>query len=159
VTGGELAPEVSDQVLGRAVMVGKVPGGKTGIVISEHLFDCPGGFNVAMGARDLPHPVQNATDPKIGGKLITARLGWFHLSSPGRPMGTRFFDFHTERVGETVPQSADLPELAGIQPELTPGFAVSANFDHDPIKATLKFASHPARRRKTAKARKIEHIR
>jgi len=74
-------------------------------------------------------------------------------------MGTRFFDFHTERVGETVPQSADLPELAGIQPELTPGFAVSANFDRNPIKATLKFASRPARRRKTAKARKIEHIR
>src|SRR6516162_6177159 len=37
VTRGELAPEASDEVLSRAVMIGEVPSRKPGVVIREHL--------------------------------------------------------------------------------------------------------------------------
>jgi hypothetical protein len=75
MTGGELASEVSDEVLGRAVMIGEVPSGKPRIVKREHLCDCAGGLDVAVGARDLPHPVQKAADRKIRGELEVARIG------------------------------------------------------------------------------------
>jgi hypothetical protein len=75
VTGGELAPEVSDEVLGRALMIGEVPCGEAGIMIGEHLCNCPSGRDVAVSARDLPHPVQNAGDAEIRGELETARRG------------------------------------------------------------------------------------
>src|SRR5690242_20466951 len=74
-TGGKLAPEVSDKVLRRAVMIGEVPSGKPGVVIREHLRDCPGGLDIAVRAGDLPHPVQKEADRKIRGELEAARIG------------------------------------------------------------------------------------
>jgi len=73
VTGGEPAPEVSDKFLGRAVMVGEVPGGKPGIVIGEHLVDSARGIDMAVSARDLPHPVEDAANAEITGELEAAR--------------------------------------------------------------------------------------
>jgi hypothetical protein len=75
VTGGELAPEVSDEVLSRAVMIGEIPSGEPGVVIREHLCDCAGWLDVPVGARDLPHPVQKAADREIRGELEAARIG------------------------------------------------------------------------------------
>src|SRR5437764_537317 len=75
VTAGELAPESPNQVLGGAVMVGEVPSGKPGIVIREHLRNCAGGLDRAVGARDLPHPVQKAADREIRGEPEAARIG------------------------------------------------------------------------------------
>jgi len=73
VTGSEPAPEISDKFLGRAVMVGEVPGGKPGIVIGEHRVDCAPGIDMAVSARDLPHPVQDTADAEISGELEAAR--------------------------------------------------------------------------------------
>jgi hypothetical protein len=69
-----LAAERADQLLGRAVMVGKVPGRKAGRVIMEHRLDRAPGVDRAMRTRHLPHPVQDAADLKIGGELKPARL-------------------------------------------------------------------------------------
>jgi hypothetical protein len=53
-SGGNLLPECSDQVLGRAVMVGEVPGGEPGIVIGKHRLDRAHRVDPAMPARHLP---------------------------------------------------------------------------------------------------------
>ena len=74
-TGGELTSEASDEVLSRAVMVGEVPSGKSGVVIREHLLYRAGGLDIAVRARDLPHPVQKAADREIRGELEPARIG------------------------------------------------------------------------------------
>ena len=52
------AAELADQILGRAVMVGEVPGGKPGIVIGEHVLDRPRRVDRAMAAGDLPHAIE-----------------------------------------------------------------------------------------------------
>ncbi len=57
---GEPAPELADQILGRAVMIGEVPAGESGIVIGEHRLDRARRVDGAMGAGNLPHPVEDA---------------------------------------------------------------------------------------------------
>src|SRR5437660_10075946 len=84
MTRGELAAEIPDQILGRAVMVGEVPGGEPGIVIGEHRRDRARRVDGAMRARDLPHPVEEAADREIGGEREAARFGQCHASSTGR---------------------------------------------------------------------------
>ena len=71
-TGGELAPESSDQILGRAVMVGQVPGCEPGVVIEEHLLDGAHGIDAAVGAGNLPHSIQDAADLEIRGQSKAA---------------------------------------------------------------------------------------
>ena len=78
VQGGEPAAEFADQILGRAVMVGQVPGGEPGIVVGEHRLDGAGGVDPAMGAGDLPHPIEDAADRKIGSEPQAARFGERH---------------------------------------------------------------------------------
>ena len=86
MTGGELAPEASDEVLSRAVMIGQVPSRKPGVVIREHLCDCAGGVDIPVGAGDLPHPVQKTADREIGGELEAARVGQCHFFVSRRPL-------------------------------------------------------------------------
>ena len=73
MTCGESPAEVADEILGRAVMVGQVPSRKTGLVVGGHLINRAHRVYCAMGAGNLPHPVQDAADGKIGSKLSTAR--------------------------------------------------------------------------------------
>src|SRR5437667_204994 len=77
-TAPELAAERADQLLGRAVMVGQVPGREARVGVAEHRLDRPPGVDRAMCARHLPHPVQDAANRTIGGKLKPARCGQCH---------------------------------------------------------------------------------
>ena len=76
--------EAADEILGRAVMVGEVPGGEPGVVIGEHLLDRARRVDTAMRAGDLPHPVQDAADAEIGGQLEAASYGQRHFQPPVR---------------------------------------------------------------------------
>ena len=75
MTGCELAPELSDEILGRTVMIREVPRSETRLVVGKHLGDGASLFDVAMRAGDLPHAVENAADPEAGGELVAARCG------------------------------------------------------------------------------------
>jgi hypothetical protein len=75
MTSGELTPEGSDKVLGRTVMVGEIPSCEPRIVIGEHLIDRAHRVDGAVGARDLPHSVEDTADAEIGGELEAARSG------------------------------------------------------------------------------------
>ena len=79
---GELPAEGADEILGRAVMVGEVPGREPGIMISEHRVDRARRVDRAMRARHLPHPVQDAADRQIGGELEAAVRRQGHGASP-----------------------------------------------------------------------------
>src|SRR3974377_1524046 len=81
MTCGEAREEVADEILGRTVMVGQVPSGKTGLVVGGHRIDRAHRVYCAMGAGDLPHPVQDAADGEIGSELNTARCGEGHAGS------------------------------------------------------------------------------
>jgi hypothetical protein len=72
MTYGELPEEVADEILSWTVMVGQVPSGKTGLVVGKHRIDRAHRVYCAMGAGNLPHPIQDATDGEIGSKLNTA---------------------------------------------------------------------------------------
>src|SRR6516165_1162141 len=75
MTSGELAPEGSNKVLGRAVMVGEVPSCEPSVVIGEHLIHRATGGDGAMCAGDLPHSVEDTADVEIGGELEATRSG------------------------------------------------------------------------------------
>jgi hypothetical protein len=72
MTYGESPKEVANEILGGAVMVGQIPSRKTGLVVGKHRIDRAHRVYCAMGAGNLPHPVQDATDGEIGSKLNTA---------------------------------------------------------------------------------------
>ena len=74
VSRGKKAAEIADEVLGRTVMVGEVPGGEPGLVIGQHLVDRARRVDRAMRAGDLPHPVEDAADRQIRSELEAARL-------------------------------------------------------------------------------------
>src|SRR5882672_3280832 len=76
---GELAPELSDESLGRAVVVREVPGREPGVVIGEHLGDRARRLDVAVRAGDLPHAVEDTADAEIGGELEAARSRYCHF--------------------------------------------------------------------------------
>src|SRR6516162_11640408 len=59
VKGSETAAEVADEGLGRAVMIGEIPGREPGVVVGEHLVDRPHRVDRAMRTGDLPHPVED----------------------------------------------------------------------------------------------------
>jgi hypothetical protein len=80
---GKAAAEFADQILGRAVMVGEVPGHEAGIVIGEHRLDSPRRIDPAMRARHLPHPIQGTADIEIGRQGRTARCRRRHGRSSG----------------------------------------------------------------------------
>ena len=58
--GFQPAPELANNVFSRSVVVGQVPGGEPRVQVGEHALD--GCFRVdsAVGARHLPHAVQEA---------------------------------------------------------------------------------------------------
>ena len=62
-------------------MVGQVPSSKTGLVVGKHRIDRTHRVYYAMGAGNLPHPVQDAAYGEIGSKLNTGlmRVGRRHL--------------------------------------------------------------------------------
>ena len=72
MTCGESPAELADEILGWAIMVGQVPGSKTGLVVGGHRINRAHRVYCAMGARNLPHPVQDAADGEIGSQLNTA---------------------------------------------------------------------------------------
>jgi len=53
----EFPPELADEILRWTVMVSEVPGGESGIVISEHFGNCARRLDAAVRAGDLPHAV------------------------------------------------------------------------------------------------------
>jgi probable F420-dependent oxidoreductase len=91
--GGEAPTETADQILGRAVMIGEVPGGEPGVVIGEHLVDRARRVYRAMRPRHLPHPVEDAADREVCGEREAARCrkrgGKGHGASPDKsPTGS-----------------------------------------------------------------------
>jgi hypothetical protein len=60
-------------------MIGEVPGGKPGAATRKHLFDGAPRVDRAVGARDLPHSIQDAADVEIGGELQATRRRQCHL--------------------------------------------------------------------------------
>jgi len=64
--GGVPAAKLTDEVLGRSVMVGEVPGREAGLDMGGHAFERLLAFDAAVGAGDLPHAVQDAADGEIG---------------------------------------------------------------------------------------------
>ena len=82
VARGELPAEGADEILGRAVMVGEVPGREPGVMIGEHRRDRPRRVDRAMRAGYLPHPVQDAADREIGSELEAAVRRQYHGASP-----------------------------------------------------------------------------
>lgn len=83
VTRDEQPAEGADEILGWAVMIGKVPGREAGVVMGEHRFDGARRIDRTMSAGDLPHPVQYPADAEIRSKLVSARCGQRHLRPPG----------------------------------------------------------------------------
>src|SRR5207247_7812863 len=81
---GELAAEMPDQILGRAVMIGEVPGGEPGITVGRHRLDRTRPVDRTMRARHLPHPVEDAADRKIRREREAARRGKHRGYSTGR---------------------------------------------------------------------------
>jgi hypothetical protein len=75
MTCGESPEEIADEILGRAIMVGQIPSSKAGLVVGGHRINRAHRVYCAMGAGNLPHPVQDAADGEIGSKLSTARCG------------------------------------------------------------------------------------
>jgi hypothetical protein len=57
MTCGESPAKFADEILGRAVMVGQVPSGKTRLVIGGHRIDRAHRVYCAMRAGNLPHSV------------------------------------------------------------------------------------------------------
>ena len=94
-------------------MIGEIPSGKPGIVIREHLCDCAGGLDVAVGARDLPHPVQKAADREIRGELEAARIRLASLFVSSRP---------PRITGPSSPKSPRLRHIGEARRELPLSF-------------------------------------
>jgi hypothetical protein len=57
-----LLARVSAPNLRRAIMISEIPGGKPGVVIRKHLVDGAPRVDGAVGARDLPHSIEDAAD-------------------------------------------------------------------------------------------------
>ncbi len=65
----QLPPELADKIFRWAVMVGQVPGGEARIEIVKHVLERSLRIDTPVGARDLPHPIQDPTDAHIRSEL------------------------------------------------------------------------------------------
>ena len=66
---GEARAEPADQILGRAVMIGEVPGRKAGVMIGDHFFDGSLRVDVAVRTGYLPHSVEDSANGQVGGQF------------------------------------------------------------------------------------------
>jgi len=70
----ETLSELTHEILGRSIMVGKVPGGEPGVVIGEHFRDRARRIDMAVCARYLPHAVEHAANLEVGSEFEAARF-------------------------------------------------------------------------------------